>query len=218
MRSKYFKVCVLHEIFYIFSPYVFQVTQKFKKMIYVKPRWESEVFTKFMLLIKLRFLADQVQMTGFNQIFPLISRFFLLQSLAGRIAQSAGGPPIPTMRGSWLKKNFWGSASEQWTRQGLALTQGEVSWEKRNELEDVGSGSLRLPITHIPWESYLTSTFLWSETIKPNLFILQTWYNVGSLDTPNTEIRLRNKTPEGSYSGFFFLPGRVFPPLLSLVL
>ena len=45
-------------------------------MIYAKPSWKSEVFTKFILLIKLRFLADQGQMTGFSQIFPLILRFF----------------------------------------------------------------------------------------------------------------------------------------------
>ena len=46
-----------------------------KKMIYANPSWRSEVFTKFILLIKLRFLADQGQMTGLSQVFPLILSF-----------------------------------------------------------------------------------------------------------------------------------------------
>ena len=76
-RSKYRIVHVLWEIFLHFFPFVSVHSEiKKKKMIYAKPSWKSEVFTKFILLIKLRFLADQGQMTGFSQIFPLILRFF----------------------------------------------------------------------------------------------------------------------------------------------
>lgn len=63
-----------------------------KEMVYGKPSWESEGFTEFMLLIKLRFLADQGQMTEFNRIFPLMSRFFTSKTSQRDRAGGCQGP------------------------------------------------------------------------------------------------------------------------------
>ena len=104
--------------FYIFPLFLFQFTQKLKKkkMIYANPSWRSEVFTKFILLIKLRFLADQGQMTGLSQVFPLILSFvffffFLLQRLTSGIAQAARGSPGLYNEGLVVKEELvrvWG--------------------------------------------------------------------------------------------------------------
>lgn len=86
-----------------------------KEMVYIKPSWESEVFTEFTWLIKLRFLEDQGQMTEYKKIFPLISRFFFCyfkDQPAGSCRRLPVAPPLPTMRGSWWKNNFQGSATE----------------------------------------------------------------------------------------------------------
>ena len=79
-------------------------------MIYAKPSWKSEVFTKFILLIKLRFLADQGQMTGFSQIFPLILSFcfffFLLQRVTSGITQAARGSSNLYNKGLMVKEEL----------------------------------------------------------------------------------------------------------------
>lgn len=72
----------------IFFPLVVPSHLEIKGTVYIQPSWKSEASTEFILLIKLRFLADQGQMTEFSKIFPLISRFFTSKTSQRDLADS----------------------------------------------------------------------------------------------------------------------------------
>lgn len=147
----------------LFSPWVVPSHLEIKETGYIKPSWKSEAFTEFILLIKLRFLADQGQMTKFSKIFPLISRFLTSKTSQRDLAEGCQAPPLPTMWGSW-GKNFQGSASElcehlQW----LALPRPDWAWCFLGEnkwLRRCGFGAWGQPLTHMAWPPYLTSVFM----------------------------------------------------------
>lgn len=206
----------------LFFPLVVPSHLEIKETGYIKPSWKSEASTEFILLIKLRFLADQGQITEFRKIFPLISRFFTSKTSQRDLADGCQGAHPSLQWGTHGERTFKGllqscvNTRSGWPCPGQ--TGHEVSWEKINGSGDVG---LRLGGSHLStchdlhtWPP--SSCFcMWNGGKIPHLFLSWVWHidNIGPLVCQTLGRKIRNKTPVRSYVRFFFLPGMVFPPL-----